>query len=244
MAQQFGNIKGQKAIITGASGGIGRSVAIGLAESGVDVALLGRNEANLNETKEKCEAFGTKAYTIVCDLGDMSTIKEVVDTSISKLGSIDILINNAGAIYAAPVQEADTDEWDRLIDINLRSLMYMSRHTVPHLIKQNGGTIVNIASSAGRATFPQFAVYSATKHAVLGFSGCLFDDVREHGIKVTTLLPGFVNTGMVKSLGLNPEKMIQPEDISHAVNFVAGFPGTGCPTEITIKPQRIPKFDK
>ncbi len=238
------NIRGQKAIITGASRGIGQAVALGLAESGVDVALLGRDENELLATQKLCKEHGVQALTLTIDLLNTEEIEKTIRSAVKNLGGIDILVNSAGAIHISPVQDADTKKWDQILDLNVKSLMHISRHVVPHLIKQNSGTIINIASSAAKSTFPQFGAYCASKHAVLGFSGCLFEDVREHEIKVTTICPGFVNTKMASGFGLNPERMIQPSDISDAVNFVAGFPGTGCPTEITIKPQRVPKFDE
>ncbi len=126
------------------------------------------------------------------------------------------------------------------MDVNVNGLMYVTRHTLPHLVRGGRGAVIQIASVAGRGSFAGGGAYCASKHAVIGYSQSVFEDVREAGVKVTVICPGFVNTDMVDGRGLIMERMIQPADIARAALFVARFPGTGCPTEIVIRPQRTP----
>ena len=130
--------------------------------------------------------------------------------------------------------------WDRVIDINLRSLIHLTRHALPEIEKGPRGAIINIASISARMSHGGAGIYCATKHGVLGFAGSVFEDVRERGVKVSTICPGFVNTDMVSARDLVLEKTIQPEDIARTVLFVLTFPDTGCPTEIVVRPQRSP----
>ena len=119
-------------------------------------------------------------------------------------------------------------------------MIHLTRHALPHIQKQSAGGIINIASVAGKMTHKKGGIYTATKHGVIGFTGSLYEDVRELNIKVCAICPGFVNTDMVRNTKLDSSKMIQPEDIARTILFVLKFPDTGCPTEITVRPQQSP----
>ncbi len=228
------------ALVTGASRGIGRAIAETLASAGCRVALSARSEASLSETVERCREKGGDALPIGVDLATDSGPSKVVETTVARLGRLDILVNNAGVMTRNSVQESDPDDWDAMINLNLRALMRVTRLAVPHLAKRPRSAIINVASIAGKMTSASGAGYAASKHGVVGFSGALFEDVRELGIKVCTLCPGFVRTDMVVGDGLDGERMIQPSDVAETVLFVATFPDTGCPTEIILRPQRSP----
>ncbi|HSE42395.1 MAG TPA: SDR family NAD(P)-dependent oxidoreductase, partial [Acidobacteriota bacterium] len=148
------------------------------------------------------------------------------------------LINNAGIGTISSAIDADIAEWKKLLDINLYSAMVITRLTIPHMIRRNGGSIIFIASISSKITYAGGAAYCASKHGITGFAGCVFEDVRHHNIKVSSICPGYVNTEMVAELGIDPETMTQPEDIAEAVRFVLTFPNTACPTEIIIKAQK------
>jgi NADP-dependent 3-hydroxy acid dehydrogenase YdfG len=233
-------LKDKVALITGASRGIGKAVAVSLAKAGASVALVSRNAEALEETARACSEFGNPTLVLACDLGDTGSIQQLVSETTSKLGGLNILVNNAGVYGGGPADSGDLDSWDLAIDINLRALMHLTRHALPEIEKASWGAVINVASMAGRRPFGGAGAYCATKHGVVGFTHALFEDVRERNIKVCAICPGFVATEMASGMGLSVEKMIQPEDIARTVEFVLTYPDTGCPIEIQVMPQRSP----
>jgi acetoacetyl-CoA reductase len=156
------------------------------------------------------------------------------------MGPIDVLVNNAGATVHGAVQDADMAKWRDILDVNFTAMAELTRQVLPGMIDRGRGAIINISSINGRHVSAGSAIYAATKHALNGFSGCLFEDVREHGVKVSTIMPGFVATDMTAALGKDGTRMIQPDDIAEAVVFVLSASPACCPTEIVIRPQRQP----
>ena len=234
-------LEGRVAIVTGASRGIGRALADALAEAGMDVALFARSEEALEETAAAVEAAGGRALAYPIDLSTPAAMVPALATVRKVLGRIDVVVNNAG-VYGTrgPAQDAELAMWDTVLDVNLRAMMHLTRHALDDIVRSPAGAVVNIASIAGKMTMGNGAAYTTSKHGVVGFSGALFEDLRERGVKVCAICPGFVNTDMVGSRGLDAAKMIQPEDIARTVLFVLNFPTTGCPTEIVLRPQRTP----
>lgn len=242
-------LKNQVALITGASRGIGKAIAVSLAKAGVGVALVSRSAEALEETAKACREFGNPTLALPCDLGDTSSIQQLVSETTAKLGGLNVLVNNAGVYVGGPADSGDLESWDLAIDINLKALMHLTRHALPEIEKATWGAVINIASMAGRRPFGGAGAYCATKHGVVGFTHALFEDVRERNIKVCAICPGFVATEMFSESGLSLEKMfqpdalekmIQPDDVAKAVEFVLTYPDTGCPIEIQIMPQRSP----
>ena len=233
-------LEGQVALITGASRGIGKSIAVWLAKQGVSVALVSRNAEALQETARECSQFGNPALTLPCDLANTESIPQLVSETTARLGGLNILINNAGVIAQGAADSGDLKAWDVAVDINLRSVLHLTRHALPEIEKADWGAVINIASMAGRRPFGGSGAYCATKHGVVGFTHALFEDVRERNIKVCVVCPGFVATEMTDGMGLTVQKMIQPDDVAKAVAFVLTFPDSGCPIEIQIMPQRSP----
>lgn len=226
------------ALITGASRGIGRAVARQLAARGYRVFLLGRDRAALDAVAAACPP--ASAATIAGDLRDPAFIATAIRDATAFMGTIDVLINNAGAAVHGAVQDADMDAWRDLLEVNFMATASLTRQVLPGMLERGAGAIINISSINGRHVNAGSAIYAATKHALNGFSGCLFEDVREHGIKVSTIMPGFVATDMTAPLGKASERMIRPDDIADAVVFVLSASSTCCPTEIVIRPQRQP----
>lgn len=233
-------LKDQVALITGASRGIGRGVALRFAKEGMHVALVARNAEGLEETARQCRALGVKAHVLPCDLTDVSRTKGLVNETVKTLGKLTVLVNNAGQINRAPVGEGDLEKWDEVLDLNVKALMHLTHHAVAALAKAAPSAIINIASVSSKITHAGGALYCATKHAVLGYSNALFEDVREKGIKVSALCPGYVNTEMAADQNLNLDRAIQVEDIADAIVWVLRSPATVCPTEMTLRPQRTP----
>lgn len=232
------SIKNRCAIVTGASSGIGKAIAVALAKEGVKVCLIGRNKENLDEAARECQSAGGPAFTGVFDLGTAEECEKAVDWCHKQLGSLHILVNNAGI---GGTSDEGLDKWEEVVNADLLSVMRMTKLVLPHIEKTgDGGAIINIASVAGRKGMKNSAPYAAAKHGVVGFTESLFEDVRDKNIKVCSIEPGFVNTRLVEGKG-DGSKMIQPEDIGRTVLFVLKFPANACPTEIMIMPQLRPQ---
>jgi NADP-dependent 3-hydroxy acid dehydrogenase YdfG len=221
---------------------MGRAIAQALAREGVVCALLGRDAARLAEVAEACAKAGRPAAAIAGDIGQIDTIEGTVGDAIGKLGGLDFLINAAGTHEMGRGHDVELDKWDRMLDVNLRAHYHLARHALPEINKRPGGAVVKIGSIA--ASYPGAGLYLATSRALDGYDDVLFEDVREFGTKVCTIRPGYVNTPMVRSGGVDRDRMIQPDDIARTVLFVLTMPETACPTEITIRPQRTPYTDR
>jgi NADP-dependent 3-hydroxy acid dehydrogenase YdfG len=237
------SIQGNVALVTGANGGIGRAIALMLAEQGCNLALLARNKDELNETARLCAEHGVKALPISVDLTDTAALAAAIWQSAETLGGLHILVNNAGLFDWASAAEADLETWDRLLDVNLRATMHATRLALPYIKQQPRGAVIFIASRAGKFAFGMNAAYVASKHGMVGFAGSVFEDVRNHNIKVCAICPGFVNAGASLTMDAEADtfaKFIQPEDVADAARFVLTFSDTACPTEIILNTQRDP----
>jgi len=226
--------------VTGASRGIGRACAIALAAPGVSLVLMARNAEELRETAQLCEARGAIAHRFGFDLSKIDEIETRIQEIKAQCGCIDVLVNNAGVWIEEPFSTGDMSAWDFALDVNLKATMHLTRHALEGM--PEGGAIVFIASTASRKVYANGTNYCAAKHGLMGFAGALFEDVRERGIKVSSVLPGVVNTDMHASdPKLEKPKMIQPEDVAAAVAFIVHSPANVCPTEIALQPQKNPK---
>ncbi|WP_141525062.1 3-ketoacyl-ACP reductase [Bacillus sp. AFS018417] len=213
-------IQGKNALITGAGRGIGRAVAIALAKEGVNVGLLARSEENLKAVAKEVEAEGVKAVTVTADVSSYEEVSEAIETLKNGLGSIDILINNAGISKFGKFLELDVAEWEKIIQVNLMGVYYVTRAALPGMIEQQSGDIINISSTAGQKGAPVTSAYSASKFGVLGLTESLAMEVRKYNIRVTALTPSTVATDMAVELGLtdgNPDRVMQAEDIAEFI---------------------------
>lgn len=227
-----------KALVVGASGGIGSAVVIALAREGVASALIGRNLEVLTENAKICIESGVQAFPIVCDISQSSTIEGTVAEAIDKLGGLNYLINCAGASIRGKLHEIDLEYCDTIVDTNLKAHYYFARYSLPEINRHPGGAVIKIGSV--NAPYSGSSAYPASNQGLRGYAEVLFEDVREYGTKVCTIRPGYVNTALVHSDDLDSALMIQPEDIAQSVLFVLSMAGTACPTEITMLPQRSP----
>lgn len=235
------DIRGSVALITGAGRGIGRAIAQGLAEEGCDVALLARSEGELEQTARLCREHGVRAVPLAVDIADSPALENAVRTCVEQLGGLNILVNNAGVSVDGSAAAADPDGWERMLRINLLAAMRATHLALPHILEAGGGAVVFIASLAAKFTAGGMAGYVASKHGLLGFSGSVFEDVRERDVKVSVICPGWTNTAMMDTSAFAREAVIQPEDVADAVRFVVTFPRSACPTEIVIHPQHRPQ---
>lgn len=181
-------------LITGATSGIGKATAELLGSQGYRLILTGRREERLKELKENLSHL-TSVHTLKFDVRDKEIIPSLIEGLPQEFRDIDVLINNAGNAYGmGPIQEGDLDDWDNMIDINVKGLLYVTRAISPQMVERKSGHIINIASLAGVETYPNGAVYCASKHAVAAASEGMRKDLNPYGIKVSTISPGLVET--------------------------------------------------
>jgi 3-oxoacyl-[acyl-carrier protein] reductase len=234
-------LKGKVAIVTGAGRGIGRAIALGLAESGARVGLAARSEGEIRSVADEIRGKHGDALAIAADLSRDEEIERLVKQTTKEWGPVDILVNNAGWGKTATVADSRVEDWDRTFQINLRAPMVLTRLVLPGMMAKKSGAVINIGSISSKAGTANTSAYSASKFGILGFTQSLFEEVREYGIKVSILLPGFVDTPLIPlNKRLDRSRMIQPRDIAEAVLFVLSTPVNSCPVEITIRPQQTP----
>ena len=245
MHRPGGSISGKVALITGASRGIGRAIAVMLARQQVHCILIARDVGKLQEVASLCAAEGTPARVMACDLLDHAQCRKTIQDAARPSAAnapqgIDFVINNAGVYKSRPFGGGEAADDDRMIDTNVKGMLHVCRHALPYLAQSQQAAIVNISSIAGVRTVAGEAVYVASKHAMMGFTGALFEEVRERGIKVSAVCPGIVATQMAENRGVNLTRALQPEDVADAVNYVLHASLVACPTQILLEPQRDP----
>lgn len=235
------------ALITGATSGIGQATALKAAEAGYDVIITGRRRDRLEELAKTIRSKGADVLILGFDVRRQKEVQSAIDSLTDKWKNIDVLVNNAGlAVGVSPIQEGVLDDWERMIDTNVKGLLYVTRAVAPLLIARQGGHIVNIASIAGKEVYPGGNVYCATKHAVDALSRAMRTDMLRHNIKVTNIAPGMVETefSLVRYKGdseaaANVYKGIQPltnEDIADTLLFAITRPPHVCLNDIVIMP--------
>ena len=215
-------LTGKVALITGASAGIGQACARVLAQEGARLVLTARRQERLDQLKQEAEKLGTKAISVIGDARDESTAIKTVEAATRSFGQIDILINNTGVGNYKNLLDTSAEEYDDMMDTNVRSTFLFTRHTVPVMLKQKVGTVLMISSMAGIYGFAGEAVYCATKFAQVGFAQALDKELRTQGIKVGVICPGGVKTEFALGRGRTQESvsqsnMLDPEDVARAV---------------------------
>ena len=215
-------LTGKVALITGASAGIGQACARLLAQEGARLVLTARRQERLDHLTKEAEKLGTKAVSVIGDAREEDTAIKTVEAGIKSFGQIDILINNTGVGNYKNLIDTSAEEYDDMMDTNVRSTFLFTRHTVPVMLKQKAGIILMISSMAGIYGFGGEAVYCATKFAQVGFAQALDKELRTQGIKVGVICPGGVKTEFALGRGRTEEsvsqsKMLDPEDVAGAV---------------------------
>ena len=182
------------ALITGATSGIGKATAYEFAKQGINLILCGRRSERLQTIKKELDSL-TKVYTLSFDVRDKSEVEKAINSLPNDFKTIDILINNAGNAHGLdPIQTGSLDDWDAMMDINVKGLLYVSKAIIPQMTKRQAGHIINIGSSAGKEVYPKGNVYCASKHAVLAITEGMRIDLNPFGIKVGSVNPGLVET--------------------------------------------------
>ena len=215
------------ALLTGASRGIGRAIALELADSGFDLALVGRDQVSLAQTASLIQ--DRKVCLITADLSDPASAKYIVDEAVSAFGGLDLLVNCAGVPQKGPFTEVTPEEWDRVFAVNARAPFFICQAALEHLKKSSRPMVINISSVVGFKGYANQSVYSSSKHALAGFTKVFAKEVQPFGIRVHLISPGGVATEMVKKMrpDIDPSELIQPEEIAEIVKFLVTRKGTG-----------------
>lgn len=245
-------LKDSVAIVTGASSGIGEATALALAGQGVRVALAARRVERLEALKTRIEANGGSAIAVGTDVTRRADVESLARRTVDTYGCIDILVNNAGIMPLSYMKNLHVDEWERMVDVNIKGVLYGVAAALPVMLKQGSGHIVNISSVAGRKVLPGGAVYSATKFAVCALSEGLRQELSPAtGIRVTVVEPGAVSTELTQ--GITDEEIkesfsayltferLAAEDIAEAVLYAVSQPPNVSVNEILVRPTRQPR---
>jgi 3-oxoacyl-[acyl-carrier protein] reductase len=214
------SLKGRAALITGAGKGIGKALAIALAAEGVNIGLLARTTADLEELAVELQQYQVKTAIATADVADIEAVNSAVAKLQTELGFIDILVNNAGVAFFGGFLDLEPAQFEQTIQINLLGVYYMTRAVLPAMIEHKTGDIINISSTAGLRGAAVTSAYSASKFGLIGLSDSLMQEVRKHNIRVSTLTPSTVATGLAIDLKLtdgNPDKVMQPEDLAEFI---------------------------
>ncbi|HLR42036.1 MAG TPA: SDR family oxidoreductase [Pseudogracilibacillus sp.] len=226
----------QNAIVTGASGGIGKAVAIKLAEEGLNVVLAARRiEALTNVAETINKASKGKALVVQTDMTDRSQVEAMAQKAKETFGSIDVIVNNAGVMLSSKVSDGDVEAWEKMIDVNIKGLLYGTNSVLQDMIAQEKGHVINIASVSGLEVTKMSAVYSATKFAVRAISTGLEKELAHTGVRVTNISPGMVDTRLTERHMIN-RKPLEASDIANAVHYAISQPSYVNVNEITVRP--------
>lgn len=232
MKLQTSILEHKVAIITGGGSGIGRAIATRFAREGADIVIAGRTLKNLEETKTKVKDIGVKCLAIRVDVSISADVAQIVRTTMNQFGKIDILVNNAGIIIRKSFLEHTEDDWNKVMDTNLKSVFLCCKYVVPEMLKQDKGKIINIASGAGLIGFKRIA-YGSSKAGVINFTASLGLELAPHHINVNAICPGIIDTDMISALRATPDierkvissipygRLGRPDEIASAATFLA-----------------------
>jgi len=236
-------LEGQTALVTGASRGIGKAIAICLAKEGAEVIInYSSSPENANKVVSKINSFGGKAFPHQADISNENSVNELIKTVLDKHKKIDVLVNNAGITKDGLLMRMKTDDWQKVLDLNLSGVFYCTRAVSRQMLKQKQGRIINITSVVGLMGNPGQANYSAAKAGVVGLTQSAAKEFASRGITVNAVAPGFISTDMTKNL--NSEAILsaiplgrfgEPEDVAGAVKFLAADPAAAYITGQTIQ---------
>jgi len=242
------NIQGKVVVITGASSGLGEATARFLSAQGATVVLGARRVDRLQALATGLNRDGAEALVVTTDVTHRDQVKKLVDAAVQKYGRIDVMINNAGLMPQSPLERLKIDEWNRMIDVNIKGVLYGIAAALPYMKQQKAGHFINVSSVAGHKVGPGFAVYAATKHAVRALSEGLRQEVKPYNIRTTVVSPGAVATELPNSVTepdiadriqkFYDEIAIPAESFARAVAFAMSQPEDVDVNEILFRPTR------
>ncbi|HUJ39190.1 MAG TPA: SDR family NAD(P)-dependent oxidoreductase [Candidatus Acidoferrales bacterium] len=238
--QKNAPIADQIAIITGASRGIGLAIARRLGRLGARLALCSRSAAAVEQAAAALRGDGMDARGWSADVSDANSVRHFAASVRQELGDVSVLVNNAGVGVFEPVQDLAEADWDRVLGTNLKGAYLMSREIAPRMILHKRGHIIHIASLAGKNTFAGGSAYCASKWGLRGLAGSMGEDLRPHGIRVSTIFPGTVHTDFSPHPGKDPARMLQPDDVAHVVEMLLLQAPQSFVSEVDLRPSQKP----
>ncbi|MCA1009389.1 SDR family oxidoreductase [Halobacillus halophilus] len=234
------------AIITGASSGIGKAIAHHLADTGANVVLAARRSERLQElANEITESYNVEAKVVETDVTKKEDVEQLVKDTKDQFGSVDILVNNAGVMLLSFLKNDHVDEWEQMVDVNIKGVLFGIHASLPVMLEQDAGHIINVSSVAGHEVFPSSTVYSATKYAVRALSMGMEKELSRSGVRVTNISPGAVDTeltdhitdgevlDMFKDSSMDP---LEANDIARALAYAATQPANVNVNEVIVRP--------
>lgn len=234
-------LSNQIALVTGAGRGIGAGIAQKLASLGATVVLCGRTLQSLETTASAIRAAGGQARAEQCDVTNLGSVQALASSVEKTLRKLDILVNNAGVgSFSGPLHEMTPQDWEKILNTNLRGVFYCIREFAPMMIRAKSGHIVNISSLAGKNALPNGAAYAASKWGLNGLSYSVAEELRVHNIRVSVICPGSVNTELGPHTGKDPGKMLQPQDVAHVVEMLVTQAPQSFVSEVLLRPTQKP----
>jgi 3-oxoacyl-[acyl-carrier protein] reductase len=234
-------LSGQVAVVTGAGRGIGAAIARRMATLGANVVLCGRSMKPLQATASQITALGGRAKVRQCDVTNLDTVQAFAGFVEQNFGRTDILVNNAGVgSFAAPLHELTPEDWEKVLNTNLRGVYYCIRSFAPMMIRAKTGHIINISSLAGKNALPNGAAYAASKWGLNGLSYSVAEELRPHNIRVSVVCPGSVDTELSPHAGKDPNKMLRPDDVAHVVAMLVTQSPQSFASEVLLRPTQKP----
>jgi len=228
---------GTVAVVTGASRGIGRQIALSLGQAGARVVPVARSGKALAAVARQVTACGGQAFPVVTDITSEAKVGRLFARVKKKYGHLDILVNNAGVGFFGPLADMSVQDFDRTMEVNVRGTFLCCREAMRLMIPRKSGTIINIASVVGFRGYPNQSAYTASKHAVMGLTKSLAVEAQKHGIRVSAILPGGVDTDMVRASrpDLDPVELMHPADIAQAVLYLLSLSERAAVDQIYIR---------
>ena len=231
-------LKNQVAIVTGAGRGIGRAVALAFAREGAAVALAARTTTELETVAAQIRSRAGRALVVPTDVTREASVSALVEHVLADFKKVDILLTASGMATFASLVDTKPEDWDRMMAANVRGVFLVCRAVLPSMMRQRRGTIINIVSVAAKRAIAGGAAYAASKHAVLGLTQVLAEEMRSHGVRVGALSPGAVDTGLWDAVPNPPERsrMLRPEDVAEAAVLMASLPPGASLEDLTLLP--------
>ena len=226
-------LKDKIAVITGAGSGIGEAIAKALSNNGVSVALAGRNEDKLQAVAQQ---LNVDTKVIPTDVTKKDSVDQMLQVVKGHFGKVDIVVNSAGQSLSSKITDYDVEQWDTMIDVNVKGTLYVLQAALPYLLNQSSGHIINIASISGFEVTKSNAVYSATKAAIHTITQALEKELARTGVKVTSILPGMVESPMTEHMDFGDRKKLETRDIAEAVVYTLTQPSHVNVNEVTVRP--------
>jgi 3-oxoacyl-[acyl-carrier protein] reductase len=231
----------QVAVVTGAGRGIGAAIAKKLATLGASTVVCGRTLKALETAVAAIRESGGQAHAVQCDVSDLASVQALASVVEQRFGRLDILVNNAGVgSFSTPLHELTPEEWEKVLNTNLRGVFYCVKAFAPMMIRAKTGHIVNISSLAGKNALPHGAAYAASKWGLNGLSYSIAEELRSHCIRVSVVCPGSVDTELGPNTGKNPSKMLRPDDVAHVVAMLVTQAPQSFASEVLLRPTQKP----